>query len=103
MKYESWLPEKNNENASSSEDQTRRVTNTPTFMMVQDIIMYATFRQTSKLGLSFFKEQGVPVMLQYSDNRLKSLRGAGFNSIINENSWKNDTFDPIKVSQFYGL
>ena len=93
MKYESWLPEKNNENASSSKDQTRRVTNTPTFMMVQDIIMYATFRETSKLGLSFFKEQGVPVMLQYSDNHLKSLRGAGFNSIINENSWKKGTLD----------
>lgn len=33
------------------------------------------FRQTSKMGLEFFKEQGIPVLFQYADNTGKSMEG----------------------------
>ena len=58
--------------------------------LFENVIIYSTFRQTSKLGIDFFREQNVPVMFQFSDNKGKSLEGEGNARITGENFWKNN-------------
>lgn len=65
---------------------------TPAEMKVafENVIVYSTFRQTSKLGIDFFREQNVPVLFQFSDHKGTSLAGGGKEKIVNENFWKNN-------------
>lgn len=57
--------------------------------LFENVLVYSTFRQTSKLGINFFREQKVPVMFQFSDNKGNSLEGEGNAKIIGESFWKN--------------
>ncbi len=59
-----------------------------TFSFLSNIICYATFRQTSKLGLEFFRENNVPVLFQYADRSHKDLKGDEYQAIKNEHFWK---------------
>ena len=66
---------------------------TPEF--VEDLLSIASkvmrnmvFRQTSKLGLEFFKQEGTPVMFQWSNHEGVSLEG-GEKTIMNT-WWKDD-------------
>lgn len=63
------------------------IMNHRTFLMFVNIFTTSTFRQTSKLGLDFFKEQGVPVLFQFSDYSGKSLKGRE-DEIRNNPFWK---------------
>ena len=58
-----------------------------------NVLVYATFRQTSKLGLSFFKEEKVPVMFQYADYNGSSLRNNFQKKVDAEDQWKGDNLD----------
>jgi len=57
--------------------------------LFENVIVYSTFRQTSKLGIDFFREQKVPVMFQFSGHNARSLEGEGNAKITGENFWKN--------------
>ncbi len=57
--------------------------------LFENVIIYSTFRQTSKLGIDFFREQKVPVMFQFSGHNARSLEGEGNAKITGENFWKN--------------
>ncbi len=61
-----------------------------------NVLAYSTFRQTSKLGIDFFREQKVPVLFQFSDNKGRSLAGEGKNKIINEDFWKTSKHEGEK-------
>ena len=37
------------------------------FNLFRNVLSYAFFRQTSKLGLEFFRDKGTPVMFQFAD------------------------------------
>ena len=67
------------------------------YQMFQNVMIYATFRQTSKLGISFFKEQQVPVMFQFADYNGKTLRGEGIKNIVDDNSWKEGKYEENKI------
>lgn len=45
------------------------------YITFSNVFTNAMFRQTSKMGLEFFKEQGIPVLFQYADNTGKSMEG----------------------------
>lgn len=56
---------------------------------VTDMVLYNMFfRQTSKLGLDFFKEEGVPVMFQWSTHEGISLAKA--TNELGDKWWKDD-------------
>ncbi len=57
-----------------------------------NIIMYATFRQTSKLGLDFFKSQNTPILFHMSHRNLTDF--GDINWIKGENHWKSGKLDP---------
>lgn len=61
------------------------------YQYFNSILSYATFRQTSKMGLSFFHEQKVPVLFQYSDYSGKSLKNTS-DTVLRENFWKSGQF-----------
>jgi hypothetical protein len=62
------------------------------YRLFANIIMYATFRQTSKLGLDFFKEQGKPVLFHMSHRDLTDFGNPRW--ILEENHWKSGQLDP---------
>lgn len=62
------------------------------YRLFANVIMYATFRQTSKLGLDFFKSQNKPVLFHSSHRDLKDFGDTGW--ILNENHWKTGQLDP---------
>jgi len=51
-----------------------------------NILTLSTFRQTSKLGLDFFKEQGKPVLFHMSNRDLTNFNNV--DQILGENHWK---------------
>ena len=55
------------------------------------------FRQTSKLGLDFFKEEGIPVMFQWSTHEGISLEKA--TNELGDKWWKNDN---SSIQDHYG-
>ena len=57
-----------------------------------NIIMYATFRQTSKLGLDFFKSQNTPILFHMSHRNLTDFGDIDW--IKGENHWKSGQIDP---------
>ena len=62
------------------------------YVLFSDILMYATFRQTSKIGLDFFKSQGKPILFHTSDR--KSMDFGDMAWIKGENHWKSGQLDP---------
>ena len=54
--------------------------------------MYATFLQTSKIGLDYFKNQGTLILFHTSHRDLSDFGDTGW--ILNENHWKSEQFDP---------
>ncbi len=95
-KYEEDLRTNIAENPEYSEEEMTEYTNsqhhvgkTRRFAILNNIIVYATFRQTSKLGLEFFHEQNKPVMFQFADYNGKNLEGR-FDTIENEIKDKKD-------------
>lgn len=45
------------------------------FNLFRNVLSYAFFRQTSKLGLEFFRDKGTPVMFQFADYAGQSYLG----------------------------
>ena len=66
--------------------------------MLNNVFVYATFRQTSKLGLEFFQEQNKPVMFQFADYNGNSLEGR-FVDIKNEIKNRKDENGNITINQ----
>lgn len=87
MSRKNWATPK--ESQAIQKGEKLSIDNLRDFQIFQNILIYSTFRQTSKLGLSFFKEQKTPVMFQFSDYNGKSLKGSGIEKIKNEDFWKN--------------
>ena len=61
--------------------------------LCEDVVRVMFFRQTSKLGLDFFKKEGVPVMFQWSTHKGISMENAG-NTL--KNKWWQDNSDSIR-------
>ena len=74
--------------------QTFPITSCSKFQTLNNVLIFSTFRQTSKLGLNFFHEQKVPVMFQFSDYTGKTLT-KNVNSVLKENFWKEGHKDPL--------
>ena len=55
-------------------------------------MVYATFRQTSKLGLDFFKSQNKPILFHMSNRDLTDFGNPDW--ILNERHWKDGQIDP---------
>ena len=53
----------------------RPVGQRPMFNLFHNVLSYAFFRQTSKLGLEFFRNKGTPVMFQFADYAGRSYLG----------------------------
>ena len=62
------------------------------YVLFSDILMYATFRQTSKIGLDFFKNQNKPILFHTSDRDLTDFGDMQW--IKDEGAWKNGQLDP---------
>ncbi len=62
------------------------------YRLFANVLMYATFRQTSKIGLDYFKNQGTPILFHTSHRDLSDFGDTGW--ILNENHWKSEQFDP---------
>lgn len=54
------------------------------YITFSNVFTNAMFRQTSKMGLEFFKEQGIPVLFQYADHTGKSMEGRFVAEVKNE-------------------
>ena len=52
------------------------------------ILVNAFFRRTSKMGLEFLREQGVPVVFQWSNRNGRTLDNKAGKADINEKWWK---------------
>ena len=65
---------------------------TASYRLFANVLMYATFRQTSKIGLDFFKSQNKPVLFHSSHRDLKDFGDTGW--ILSENHWKTGQLDP---------
>ena len=68
------------------------VKNTTAYLLFANVLVYSTFRQTSKLGLDFFKEQGKPVLFHMSNRDLTDFGNPDW--ILNERHWKDGQIDP---------
>lgn len=64
------------------------------YRLFANILTYSTFRQTSKLGLDFFKSQGKPVLFHMSNRDLTNFNDV--DHILGEDHWKtgNGQLDP---------
>ena len=60
-----------------------------------NVFTNAMFRRTSKMGLEFFKEQGIPVLFQYADYTGKTMEGR-FNSEVKYEAAKHGLDDVRK-------
>ncbi|MCR5813106.1 MAG: hypothetical protein K6G15_01250 [Desulfovibrio sp.] len=64
------------------------------YHFINNILMYATFRQTSKLGLDFFREQNISVLFQHADRQHTDLNEKNaMEKILSENFWKEGRTD----------
>jgi hypothetical protein len=82
-------PEYSEEEMTEYTDNQHHVGKTRRFQILNNVFVYATFRQTSKLGLEFFNEQKKPVMFQFADYNGSNIEGK-FDSIANEMKDKKD-------------
>ena len=55
------------EHASKFADESKSLDERQLFNLFRNVLSYAFFRQTSKLGLEFFRDKGTPVMFQFAD------------------------------------
>lgn len=104
-KYEQEVKTLKEEYPDSSEEEiisfalsSNHVGTTRRFLMLNNVFVYATFRQTSKLGLEFFQEQNKPVMFQFADYNGNSLEGR-FGDIKNEIKNRKDENGNITINQ----
>lgn len=58
------------------------------FNLFRNVLSYAFFRQTSKLGLEFFRNKGTPVMFQFADYAGKSYLGRE-DDLRRPEAWRN--------------
>ena len=65
------------------------------YINFSNVFTNAMFRQTSKMGLEFFKEQGIPVLFQYADYTGKTMEGR-FNSEVKYEAAKHGLDDVRK-------
>lgn len=64
------------------------------YMFLNNVLMYATFRQTSKLGLEFFHDNKIPVLFQHANRKHIDLdEKNAMNNILSENFWKDGSTD----------
>ena len=75
------------ENATRRADETA-VTQRKAYNLFRNVISYAFFRQTSKLGLEFFRNKGTPVMFQFADYAGKSYLGRE-DDLRRPEAWRN--------------
>ena len=90
FKRENWLGKEEmdllqqirNENPDNTEEEQQSyweiqtpIQNTQKYLRFSNIYTNALFRQTSKMGLEFFREQKIPVLFQYADYTGKSMEG----------------------------
>ena len=66
------------------------------YITFSNVFTNAMFRQTSKMGLEFFKEQGIPVLFQYADHTGKTMQGR-FSAEVKHEAAKHD-LDDIRQS-----
>ncbi|MBP5284988.1 MAG: hypothetical protein ILO34_02620 [Kiritimatiellae bacterium] len=66
---------KNGEKMAKSVIEKKTLDERTLFNTFRNILSVAFFRQTSKLGLDFFRDKGTPVMFQFSDYSGKSYIG----------------------------
>ena len=69
--------------------------NLSSYNLFANVLMYATFRQTSKIGLDFFKEQGKPILFHTSHRNLMDFGNIDW--ILNENHWKTGQLDQNNI------
>ena len=67
------------------------------FLALNDIVQCAFFRQTSKLGLDFFKERGTPVMFYWTNHQ--GLAMPDTNRALTDKWWHNPHAD---ITEHYG-
>ena len=60
------------------------------YEMFTNMLMIATFRQTSKLGLEFFRQQNTPVLFQTTDLKHRDIREFA----LKDDHWKRGELDP---------
>ena len=65
---------------------------TTAYLLFANVLVYATFRQTSKLGLDFFKSQNKPILFHMSNRDLTDFGNPDW--ILNERHWKDGQIDP---------
>ncbi len=68
------------------------IQNTEKYVLFSNIYTNAMFRQTSKMGLEFFREQKIPVLFQYADYTGRSMEGR-FNSEVRKEALKTGLDD----------
>ena len=60
------------------------------YLFVNNLLMYSTFRQTSKLGIDFFRQNHIPILFQHADRKHMDLsRNNKMDAILTENFWKD--------------
>ena len=74
---------------------SRALLNLSSYNLFTNVLMYATFRQTSKIGLDFFKGQGKPILFHTSHRDLTDFGDTGW--ILNENHWKTGQMDQNNI------
>ncbi|MBQ9368063.1 MAG: hypothetical protein IJT83_09800 [Victivallales bacterium] len=74
---------------------SRALLNLSSYNLFTNVLMYATFRQTSKIGLDFFKGQGKPILFHTSHRDLTDFGDTGW--ILNENHWKTGQLDQNNI------
>lgn len=55
--------------------------------MLSNVLMLSEFRQTSKLGLEFFRSQNISVVFQNADCKGRTFLGR-IDTVLKANSWK---------------
>ncbi len=73
-----------------------------TEVIFRDALSTAFFRQTSKLGLEFYRSKGIQVVFQWSDAKGKSLDNKSGKAEINDKWWLNGYKDKNNIAEKYG-
>lgn len=95
------------EHASKFADESKSLDERQLFNLFRNVLSYAFFRQTSKLGLEFFRDKGTPVMFQFADyagqsykNREMDLfKPEGWRKGENSEDFSKDGGSPITNSE----
>ena len=84
--------DENEEDLISYWESQTGLENTEKYVLFSNIYTNAMFRQTSKMGLEFFREQKIPVLFQYADYTGRSMEGR-FNSEVRKEASKTGLDD----------